>query len=651
MFNQIDFGLQSLQVEHLTQSELSVILQLRNMQQQRMQCSQVPGANVPLGMVIHEGRRYLEIRRNFSPIMVPTHLLNTVREFLANNLPQRLRVAPNVQTQSPPQSPPYTSPLYMPMSPPAMVPQSPPNTSLGMSFQLGDSVSSSLSSPNLGVSMPLPSSISFTEPMPIPQANSASSILASPSLPSIIPAASLSSAMPSAGFNVAMSSSPPNSSSFMETEDILVESADAENMQARKKHKSRSPSTGGSNKITKRSAATKSRKAQKANRRNNVTNGNAGSGSGIVVKQEDSGNEDNETEGCYNDLLAEEDSDGNGDGDDGDDADEADDKSNKLESEEEELRKPANAFILYRQQKNQNLRAEKPGISVEAASAIIGKCWREENKEVKEKYHEMAMKARDQYFAKKKRIQARQKQKKMEREELAQMQHGSRNPQKTRRQASGSNFVSQLVVSDARELSSFAPEALAQGPLSAMSHQEFSALQIPQPRLARALTVNIGSRFMTSSSSFDNTVLGNSAALGMTNHSGLTPAMSRMNTTGLGLGLGLGLESKNNNNNNSIDSYFADSRLSAGLSVSQDISQQVSSSMAELRNAFGSSQPQSSGSAMAVDQPISASSPPSSGSNVSGSVADSSAIAWGQTEENDSSGFSSMLSSLFRKEA
>ncbi|KAJ2232209.1 hypothetical protein H4R99_007487 [Coemansia sp. RSA 1722] len=625
--NQVNLGFQSPQVEHLSQSELSVIQQLRHLQQQRLQYNPAAGARIPLGMINHEGRRYLEIRQHYSPIMVPTHMVNMVRDFLANNLPQRLRAENNAQIQSPPQSPPYASSMYMSMSPPAMVPQSPPNTS-GMNFQLGDG-GSALGPPNLSLSMPPSSSISFTEPVPIPQMNSPSSLVASTSLSSAIPAASLPSALPSANLN--LTSSPPNSS-FMETDDMLQESADMEYPQARKKHKSRSPPTGG--KVTKRSASTKSRKAQKGNRRNNAANGNASNGNGVVVKQEDGGNEDNEAEGC-NDLAEE--------CNDSDDADEPCDDGNDLESEEEELRKPANAFILYRQQRNLNLRAEKPGISVEAASAIIGKYWREESKEVKEKYHEMAMKARDQYFAKKKRIQARQKQKKIEREELAQMQHGSRNPQKTKRQASGPNFVSQLVVSDARELSSFAPEALAQGPLSAMSHQEFSALQMPQPRLSRALTVNVDSRFI--SSSLDDSVLGNNTALGMGNHSGLTPAMTRMGT-GLGLGLGLDLASKNT----SIDSYFADSRLS-GLTASQDISQQVSSSMAELRNAFGTSQSQPSSSAMAVDQPNSVSSPPNSGSNTNGNFAENSTLGWGQTDDNDSSGFSSMLSSLFRKDA
>ncbi|KAJ1827138.1 hypothetical protein LPJ56_001824 [Coemansia sp. RSA 2599] len=627
--NQASLGFSSLQLEHLSQSELSVIQQLRHLQQQRSQYNQAAGATVPLGMINHEGRRYLEIRQNFSPIMVPTHMLNTVRDFLANNLPQRLRAGGNLQTQSPPQSPPYASSMYMSMSPPAMVPQSPPSTS-GMSFQLGDN-GSGLGPSGLSLSMPPPSSISFTEPMPIPQMGNTPSLLVSSSLPSSIPAASLLSAPPSASFNN-VTSSPPNST-FMDTDDMLAESADAENMQARKKHKSRSPSTSG--KVTKRSGSTKSRKSQKGNRRNNAANGSTGNGAGIATKQEDSGNEDNEVDDCNN--FAD-------DYNDGDDADEVDSKGNDLESEEEELRKPANAFILYRQQRNQDLRTTQPGLSVERASSIIGKYWQNESKEVKEKYHEMAMKARDQYFAKKKRIQARQKQKKMEREELAQTQQASRNLQKTRRQASGSNFVSQLVVSDARGLSSFAPEALAQGPMSAMSHQEFSAMQMPQPRLSRALTVNLDSRF-AASSSLDDSALGSDAALGMAHHSGLTPAMTRMGT-GLGLGLDLGLSSKSN----SIDSYFADSQLS-GLGVSHDISRQVSSSMAELQNAFGSSQPQSSGSTMAVDQPISASSPPNASGIGGGSIMENGAMGWGQTEENDNSGFSSMLSSLFRKDA
>ncbi|KAJ2613452.1 hypothetical protein EV177_002526, partial [Coemansia sp. RSA 1804] len=42
--------------------------------------------------------------------------------------------------------------------------------------------------------------------------------------------------------------------------------------------------------------------------------------------------------------------------------------SEDIEDDEQPLRKPPNAFILYRRMKNERLRAERPGISVEAAS-------------------------------------------------------------------------------------------------------------------------------------------------------------------------------------------------------------------------------------------------------------------------------------------
>ncbi|KAI8319543.1 hypothetical protein GQ54DRAFT_247954, partial [Martensiomyces pterosporus] len=59
--------------------------------------------------------------------------------------------------------------------------------------------------------------------------------------------------------------------------------------------------------------------------------------------------------------------------------------------------KPANAFILYRRVKNAELRREQPGISVEVASSVIGKCWREESSSVRHEFQEMAKREREQY--------------------------------------------------------------------------------------------------------------------------------------------------------------------------------------------------------------------------------------------------------------
>ncbi|KAJ2363939.1 hypothetical protein IW150_006613, partial [Coemansia sp. RSA 2607] len=53
----------------LTQAELGLIRQMRNLQQQRMQYHPVVGRHEPLSMVVHEGRKYLEIRNGFDPII------------------------------------------------------------------------------------------------------------------------------------------------------------------------------------------------------------------------------------------------------------------------------------------------------------------------------------------------------------------------------------------------------------------------------------------------------------------------------------------------------------------------------------------------------------------------------------------------------
>ncbi|KAJ1955119.1 hypothetical protein EC988_002060, partial [Linderina pennispora] len=72
------------------------------------------------------------------------------------------------------------------------------------------------------------------------------------------------------------------------------------------------------------------------------------------------------------------------------------------DGEEEELKKPANAFILYRAAKNKELRSKEPKLSVEVASTMISKCWHNEQEAVRKEFQDKAQAARDRYFAKKK---------------------------------------------------------------------------------------------------------------------------------------------------------------------------------------------------------------------------------------------------------
>ncbi|KAJ1664767.1 hypothetical protein IW140_002957 [Coemansia sp. RSA 1813] len=177
--------------------------------------------------------------------------------------------------------------------------------------------------------------------------------------------------------------------------------------------------------------------------------------------------------------------------------------------DDQPLRKPPNAFILYRRMKNEKLRAERPGISVETASGVIGKFWREEPEEVKREFHELANKAREVYFAKKKRLLARQKQRRLEREEQLLQQQEQKNPGSTSLQelsrATGSKAKPKrktskslsspppsLVVSCSRDLSSFSPESLAKKkPASAGCHDAAVNATIkaaPPVRMTRSLS-------------------------------------------------------------------------------------------------------------------------------------------------------------------
>ncbi|ORY19972.1 hypothetical protein LY90DRAFT_434987, partial [Neocallimastix californiae] len=55
-----------------------------------------------------------------------------------------------------------------------------------------------------------------------------------------------------------------------------------------------------------------------------------------------------------------------------------------------EILRPPNPFILYRQEHHSQVLAEHEGISNTEISKIIGKMWKEESEEVKNKYKEKA---------------------------------------------------------------------------------------------------------------------------------------------------------------------------------------------------------------------------------------------------------------------
>ncbi|KAJ2883351.1 hypothetical protein H4R27_002821 [Coemansia aciculifera] len=608
---------QLMHFEQLSQGELSVIQQLRRLQLARAQHTPVAGRHEPLGMLTCDARQYLEIRQGFSPILVPSHMLSTVREFISENLPRHMQALRGRQVMSPPQSPhPGPTPAYFPMSPGAEQPAT-PQVSTGFSFS--DNVPSSLSGLGAALahgsgaispgSLSLQSQYSVTSPMS--------------SLASGAPVSS--SAMPSFGSTVnAMSSGLglTASPSYMDTDDVSPLSQERDGSQD-----TPAPPAVGAKKARKPVPA-KSRKTAKAPRKltsssqsplphkNGVHDYFSSDDNESVLSDGKESSKRKTKKSTVNEIEST-------------DADAQEGECGDEDDGECHLRKPPNAFILYRQAQNLKLRTDSPGINVEKASVLIGNKWKNEDEAVKDEYREQARLVRDLYFAKKKRIQAFQRARKIEREELA-LSPLSRTIAKPRRQTSGSNdLASQLVVAAARDLDSFSPEALA--PMSPMSHQEFAAIRAaPVVRQSQSLSLGIDTQQLGSS------VFGHASHLARNGpgSSTLTPGLSRLNT-GSSFAMGGG--------SSAPSPFFGDATLSE--SATQSISQQVATSLEHLKASFSESPQSSSLTAMAIDTPPLAA--PSTTAEWASAAAAAAAAA--SVHSPDHGGWEGMLNSLFQK--
>ncbi|KAJ1898645.1 hypothetical protein LPJ66_002620 [Kickxella alabastrina] len=600
--------------QQLTQSEFGVIQQLRRLQQQRVQYIPMVNRHEPLGLINYDDRQFLEIRQNFLPILVPTHMLTTVRTFISQNLPRHIRSL-GAQPQSPPQSPPTSQPPYMPTSPLSEISQTSqtpqPTFSTGSLFY--DSTSP-LGLNGMGMSLAQPSA-PVSEPVPIPQIDNNSALLTS--LPSNFATSSISG-MINGGFNPATS---PRQNRYISAEDLLTAAMKSKGSLVH----SRSPSISG--KISKRSESTKLLKSPKMLQRGQDSKGQSMQTNRAICEDcvDDKASKNPNADVNIMDIVS---------------------KYYVSDNEDDELRKPANAFILYRQSKNQALRKQKPGISVEAASSVIGKSWREESEEVKSIFKELAQVEREKYFAKKKRVLARQKVKKAERDEVT-LSPTPRSPQKAPELLPKTKAPSQISFSESRGLSSFAPEALAKSSLNVMSHQDHSNLQMLQPRNVNALTVNTDPNIAGSSLLRDYSYPGNSMNLEL---SGMGSAID---------GLSSYDRSRLFPEYANLDSFFTTARTEEN-SVSQEFSRQVASSMEKLTAAYSQTQSQSTLTTMAIDQSLPTTY--NNGGNGNGSVDitnnsngntsnsnNSSGMDWAPEQMTNSSGFENMLNSYFNK--
>ncbi|KAJ2083075.1 hypothetical protein H4R24_001114 [Coemansia sp. RSA 988] len=434
--NLIQSTLPGVESSEITQSEKSLIFRLRELNRKREQYGASSTGQTPLGMIVHEGRRYLEIHAGFVPILVPERVKDLVQDLIRQYIAPYVRHLNSQSMASAMVSPPLSQFVPSFGMPAAALPSFMANLS---------PLSSPHLVPNYNVVSSLPS-FSLSEPPSLPwtPATPAQTNIGSPVMDNTRDT-SITPSDVSHYENIGLAS-PPYLPETFETDEptplpqhvsTAVQPSHAHSVHPRLETKE-TPSVGPH----KRSSSTESSSSKQS-------------------------------------------------GNDADDEFQAGDANN--DSGPTELRKPPNAFILYRKAINKKLREQQPNINVETASTIIGKYWREESAEVKKGYKDMANAEREKYFIKKKQLQTQLKRKRLEREEhnnLAQ----ARPTAKVQRIGSPEchPIKQELICSESRELSSFAPEALARGsqkPLVTASYDNLpQALEKP-PAFTRSLTV------------------------------------------------------------------------------------------------------------------------------------------------------------------
>ncbi|KAJ2250447.1 hypothetical protein GGH97_000689 [Coemansia sp. RSA 475] len=430
-----------------TEAETELIHQLRRLQLKRAQHIQQPGQGGPLGLIKYEGRSYLEVRQGFVPILVPEHLQSAARVCLSQNFrrynPNRARIQQQVQASlvTPPNSSPILGPAMMGMP---IMPQ------LGQ--QILDLQNTGINSPPMDPQPYVPSS--------------------GPSSPNMIHSLPNNNTMP-ANYSQSFApmdqntsqyglNSPPNTLGVLED----------------KPEPTPSPSSSAEAEAEAEENPVKTAKASR-HRRSASDNSTSLSGWRKTSPQLSTQPLDN-----IDEQPNHSDNDDNID-------DTVTAKSEEPEDTRDQLRKPPNAFILYRKDKNKALREEKPTISVELASAIIGKMWREEVDEVKAKYKQLAQEERDKYFALKKKLQARLKRKKS-----GPGSPPARTSTKDTDSASTSS-AREIIFPSSHSLSSLSPEAHSHFHLDRSGSGHIMNMSQP-PRYTRSLTLGAAPHNFTS---------------------------------------------------------------------------------------------------------------------------------------------------------
>ncbi|KAJ2662088.1 slightly ste11-like protein [Coemansia sp. RSA 1199] len=468
-----------------TEAETELIHQLRRLQLKRAQHIQQPGQGGPLGLIKYEGRSYLEVRQGYVPILVPEHLQSAARICLSENFrrynPNRARLQQQVQASlvTPPNSSPILGPAMMGAP---IIPQ--------LEQQMLYLQNNGINSPPMDPQPYVPSS--------------------GPSSPNMIQSLPNNNTMPanySHNFTQMDQStttqyglnSPPNTLGVLEDEPEPTptpsSSAEAE-------------------------AEEKPAKTVKASRHRRSVSDNSTSLSGWRKPS---------PQPSSTQPLDDIDEQPNHNDNDDDIDDTATVKSEEPEDTRDQLRKPPNAFILYRKDKNKGLRKDKPTMSVELASAIIGKLWREESDDVKAKYKQLAQEERDKYFALKKKLQARLKRKKSG--------PGSPPPRSSAKDTDSASTTSarEIIFPSSHSLSSLSPEAHSHFHLDRSGSGHIGINISQSPRYARSLTLGATPHNFTSLGFDAQGLVANDAA-----NFAPTPTFGQFNTD-LGMDMSFGM--------------------------------------------------------------------------------------------------------------
>ncbi|PIA18628.1 hypothetical protein COEREDRAFT_91036 [Coemansia reversa NRRL 1564] len=428
-------------LSEITESEKAVIIQLRRLDLKREHHLATTNRPLPVGLLTYADRRYLEIRDGFMPILVPSNLKSTAENLIRQYLVPYMRHL-NRQAMATPMQSPVLSPLLSNMGMPASVstPFAPPFAFLG-SPALPPSYNTIGSRSSIALTEPASSSLTPGSPE--------QTIVSSPVMTRFTDMEIASNGTPDyTRFGLA---SPPYLPEPAETDELTQPLQDdntevssvAQSSHALSKHPKLRTKEDSSVNLRKPSSSTES-----------VGGKNSENDADDELLSDDGSNENGTTE----------------------------------------LRKPPNAFILYRKAINKGLRERQPNISVEAASTIIGKYWREESAEVKQEYKDKANAEREKYFFKKKQLQTQLKRKRIEREErvvVVQTRPATKRVQQVGPPVSHP-VKQELICSESRELSSFTPEALAQGsqrPLATTFHDSLSQTVKHPAKFARSLTL------------------------------------------------------------------------------------------------------------------------------------------------------------------